>query len=174
MLNSLTGKSKFVLTREREAAFNDLKFLLSSSNVILQFPDMRKPFELSTDASDSSVGYVLSQRDELGRDRPVFFASKALRESELSWHTRDKETFAFVFALRKFRYYLLGNRFIWHTDHEGLRWLTQRRKGHPNPGSAVKSLRQKRSGAALNADGAELKLRLIGFPLSKLGIMSVN
>ena len=127
VLNSLTGKSKFVWTLEREAAFNDLKFVLSSSNVILQFPDMRKPFELSTDASDSSVGCVLSQRDELGRDRPVFFASKALSESELNWHIRDKETFAFVFALRKFRYYLLGNRFIWHTDHEGLRWLTKTR-----------------------------------------------
>ena len=66
MLNGLTGKSKFVWTLEKEVAFNDLKFVLSSSNVVLQFPDMRKPFELSTDASDSSFGCVLFQRNELG------------------------------------------------------------------------------------------------------------
>ena len=77
VLNSLTGKSKFVWTLEREAAFNDLKFVLSSSNVILQFPDMRKPFELSTDVSDSSVGCVLSQRDELGRELSSFFCFKS-------------------------------------------------------------------------------------------------
>ncbi len=46
---------------------------------------------------------------------------------ELNWHTRDKEAFALVFALRKFRQYLLGRKFIWYTDHEGLKWLRNTR-----------------------------------------------
>ena len=127
VLNQLTGKSKFVWTIERDAAFNDLKFALTSSEVLLQFPDMSKPFELSTDASDTGIGCVLSQRDDSGRDQPVLFASKALADNELNWHTRDKEAYAFIFGLRKFRPYLLGRRFTWHTDHKGLQWLRNTR-----------------------------------------------
>ena len=127
VLNQLTGKSKFIWTIEREAAFNDLKCALTSSDVLLQFPNLSRPFELSTDASDTGIGCVLSQRDESGRDQPVLFASKALTNNELNWHTRDKEAFAFIFALRKFRPYLLGRRFTWHTDHKGLQWLRNAR-----------------------------------------------
>ena len=91
---------------------------------------MSKPFELSTDASDTGIGCILPQRDGLGRDRPVLFASKSLTDNELSWHTRDKGAYAFIFALRKFRPYLLGCRFTWHTDHisdMGLQWLRSAR-----------------------------------------------
>ena len=111
VFNQLTGKSKFIWTIEREAAFNDLKCALTYSDVLLQFPNLSRPFQLSTDASDTGIGCVLSQRDESGRDQPVLFASKALTNNELNWHTRDKEAFAFIFALRKFRPYLLGRRF---------------------------------------------------------------
>ena len=111
VFNQLTGKSKFIWTIEREAAFNDLKCALTYSDVLLQFPNLSRPFQLSTDASDTGIGCVLSQRDESGRDQPVLFASKALTNNELNWHTRDKEAFAFIFALRKFRPYLLERRF---------------------------------------------------------------
>ena len=75
VLNQLTGKSKFVWSLQRQAAFNDLKFALSSEDVILQFPNLSAPFEVSTDASDTGIGCILSQRDSSGRDQPVLFAS---------------------------------------------------------------------------------------------------
>ena len=127
VLNQLTGKSQFSWSLERGAAFNDLKFALTSSDVLLQFPDLSKPFELSIDASDNGMGCVLSQQDESGQDQPVLFASKALTNNELNWHTRDKEAYAFIFALRKFRPYLLGHCFTWHTNHKGLQWLRNTR-----------------------------------------------
>ena len=34
------------------------------------------PFEVSTNASDTGIGCILSQRDSSGRDQPVLFASK--------------------------------------------------------------------------------------------------
>ena len=55
---------------------------------------MSRPFELSTDASDTGIGCILSQRDYSGRDQPVLFASKTLNNNELNWHTRDKEAYA--------------------------------------------------------------------------------
>ena len=126
VLNQLTGKSKFVWSLQRQAAFNDLKFALSSEDVILQFPNLSAPFEVSTDASDTGIGCILSQRDSSGWDQPVLFASKALTNNELNWHTRDEEAFVFIFALRKFGPYLLGRKFIWYTDNKG-QWLRNTR-----------------------------------------------
>ena len=123
VLNQLTGKSKFVWSLQREAAFNVLKFALSSEDVVLQFPNMSALFEVSTDASDMGIGCILSQRDSYGRDQPILFASKALTNNELTWHTHDKEALAFIVTLRKFRPYLLGRKFIWYTDNKGLQWL---------------------------------------------------
>ncbi|KAK3726345.1 hypothetical protein QZH41_001516 [Actinostola sp. cb2023] len=138
-LNVLTGKASFVWTAEREKSFCKLKIALTSAPV-LAFPDMTKTFELSTDASDTGFGCILSQRDNSGRERPVYYLSKAFCDNELSWHTRDKEAFALVYALRKFRQYLLGRKFIWYTDHLGLRWL--RNKGTPEADSLVPDVLQ--------------------------------
>ncbi|KAK3730339.1 hypothetical protein QZH41_002079, partial [Actinostola sp. cb2023] len=75
-LNELTGKASFVWTAEREKSFCKLKEALTSAPV-LAFPDMTKTFELSTDASDTGFGCILSQRDNSGRERPVYYLSKA-------------------------------------------------------------------------------------------------
>ena len=92
---------------------------------------MSAPFEVSTDASDTGIyGYILSQRDSSGWDQLVLFVSKALTNNELNWHTCDKEAFAFIFALRKILPYLLGRKFIWHTDNKGLQWLQNTRDPH--------------------------------------------
>ena len=50
-----------------------------------------------------------------------------MTNNELNWHTRDKEAFAFISALRKFRPYLLGRKFIWYTDNKGIQWLRNTR-----------------------------------------------
>ena len=125
-LNELTGTAKFEWTAEREEAFYKLKEALTSAPV-LAFPDMTRTFELSTDASDIGFGSILSQRDSTGQDRPIYYLSRTFSSNEINWHTRDKEAFALVYALRKFRHYLLGQRFTWHTDHLGLRWLRNTR-----------------------------------------------
>ena len=121
-LHQISGKAKFEWNGKHEEAFRQLKNALCEQ-VVLQFPDMSREFEVSTDASDLGLGCILSQRDEQGRDRPVCFASKVFTENEKNWHIRDKEAFAFVFALRKFRAYLLGKPFRWYTDHRSLTWL---------------------------------------------------
>ena len=106
--------------------FNDLKAALTSKDV-LQFPNMSAPFEVSTDPSGTGIECVLSQRDDSGRDQPVKFASKALINNKLNWHTRDIEACAFNFALLKCRPYLSGRPFTWLTDHRGLQWLRNTR-----------------------------------------------
>jgi len=43
------------------SAFEKLKNVLTSENVMLLYPDYKKPFDLTTDASALGLGAVLSQ-----------------------------------------------------------------------------------------------------------------
>ena len=121
-LHEISGKARFCWNAHRKQAFTTLKEALCQA-AGLHLPDMNRGFEVSTDASDMGLGCVLSQRTADGRDMPVCFASKSFSDSERNWHIRDKEVFALIFAVRKFRSYLLGKPFMWFTDHCGLQWL---------------------------------------------------
>ena len=64
---NLTRKDvAFVWSPECETAFNSLKTRLCSPP-ILAYPDFERPFHLYTDASQSALGYILSQTIE-GRE----------------------------------------------------------------------------------------------------------
>ncbi|XP_071917001.1 uncharacterized protein [Coffea arabica] len=86
-------------------AFDRLKELLISSPII-QPPDWNLPFEIMCDASDYAVGAVLGQR--VGKAaHAIYYASRALNGAQLNYSTTEKELLAVIFALEKFRSYLL-------------------------------------------------------------------
>ena len=65
------------------------------------------PFEVYTDASKDSVGAVLAQvRD--GLEHVVVHASQALSPTQECWSTSDREFWAGVWAVRKFKRPLLA------------------------------------------------------------------
>ena len=67
--------------------------------------------------SDYGVGAVLSQRDELGNEKVIAYASKAHSSREQKYSTTEKEAFAVVFGTAHFCVYLLSRRFKLITDH---------------------------------------------------------
>jgi phospholipid-translocating ATPase len=79
---------------------------------------------LQTDASDYGVVAVLSQLDELGNEKVIAYASKALSPPEQKYSTTEKEALAVIFGTAHFRVYLLGRHFKLITDHSALRWLS--------------------------------------------------
>ena len=91
---------KIEWNEEAEAAFQMLKEKMCKE-VILEFPDYTKPFRMSTDASQVSMGGVLSQLDENGRERPITFFSKVLSVAEKKYGILEKEALALVFGLRQ-------------------------------------------------------------------------
>ena len=122
-LLQLTQKSvHFNWTDACEQAFQQLKHLLCSAP-ILAYPDFGQEFILQTDASDYGVGAVLLQRDALGNEKVIAYASKALSPREQKYSTTEKELFAVVFGTAHFRIYLLGHYFQLITDHSALCWL---------------------------------------------------
>ena len=53
----------------------------------------------------------------------IYYESRKLNENEVNYVTRDLELAAIVHALKMWRHYLLGRRFVLMTDHGGLRYL---------------------------------------------------
>nr|XP_027067751.1 uncharacterized protein LOC113693402 [Coffea arabica] len=112
-----------------EKAFDKLKELLTSPPII-QPPDWSLPFEIICDASDHAVGAVLGQR--VGKAAHViYYASRALNGAQLNYSTTEKELLAVIFALEKFRSYLLGAKVIVFSDHTALRYLMTKKDAKP-------------------------------------------
>ena len=124
-LNKLLRKDvKFEWNSECDQAFKTLKKALITAPV-LAFAQFDKPFILAVDSSDESIGYVLSQLDSEGREHPVAYGGRALRNEELRWHITDKEGLALVEAVRQFRPYLANMPFTVYTDNVSVKWLQQ-------------------------------------------------
>jgi hypothetical protein len=120
-----------VWTEAQENAFQHLKSKLIS-RPILQYPDFSKEFILTTDASNSGLGAVLSQ-GPVGKDLPVAYASRRLNNAEIHYTTSEKELLAIVWATKYFRPYLYGRRFKIVSDHKPLVWVMNGK----NPGSRL-------------------------------------
>lgn len=123
-LSACLKKGKKVLTDQKYIeAFEKCKELLIHAP-ILQYPDMNKPFVLTTDASEVAIGAVLSQ-GPIGSDKPIAYASRTLTDTEKRYSTIERELLAIVWATKHFRPYLYGHKFDIYTDHRPLVWLYQ-------------------------------------------------
>ncbi|KAK9000791.1 hypothetical protein V6N11_081277 [Hibiscus sabdariffa] len=106
-------------------AWDTLKGKLISAPVV-QPPNWERPFELMCDASDTSVGAVLGQKGE--EPHVIAYASQTLDSAQRNYSTTEKELLAIVFALEKFRSYLLGTNVIVFSDHAALRYLMSKKE----------------------------------------------
>jgi len=78
------------------------------------------------DASDFAIGAVLGQRID-NKQHVVYYSSRTLSDTQMNYTTTEKEFLAVVFALEKFRPYLLGFKTTIFTDHSALRYLMMKK-----------------------------------------------
>lgn len=90
---------------------------------ILVFRNWKKIFHVHVDASSIALGIILAQPGEGFIDHPIAFASRKLLSTERNYTTIEREGLAMVYALQKFRHYLLGSHFKMFTDHSTLKYL---------------------------------------------------
>jgi hypothetical protein len=97
---------------------------------IIQPQNWHLPFEILSDASDYAIGAVLDQ----SKDKKHFVISygrKTLTGLRLNYATMEKELLTMVFAIEKFRSYLVGAKVIVHTDHVTLKYLLTKKDRKP-------------------------------------------
>ena len=108
-----------------EQAAQTLKERITSAP-ILAFPDIEKTFTLTTDASATATGAVLSQRQDDGKEHPVSFYSKTLDTTQRKWDSCEQELFAIVAAVKHFRCYLMNVRFKIFTDNAACTYILKK------------------------------------------------
>ena len=100
-------------------AFQKVKELLTSPDVLAHY-DPEKPCIIAADACSNGLGAVLLQEDKDGIRRPVYYASRAMSDTEKRYAVIEKEALAATWACDKFSDYIIGSPFILETDHRPL------------------------------------------------------
>jgi hypothetical protein len=118
----------FIFTEECLQAFHTLKKALVSA-LVIEPPDWHLPFKIMCDASDYAVGAMLDQSKDK-KQYAISYASKIQTGPQLNYATMEKELVV-VFAIEKFRTYLVGAKVIVYTDHAALKYLLMKKDAKP-------------------------------------------
>jgi hypothetical protein len=119
-LTKLLAKDvSFVFDEECLIAFHTLEKALISA-LIIQPSDRSLPFEIMCDAIHYAYGEVLGQTKDK-KHHAIAYASKTHNGAQLNYATTKKELLAVVFAINKFRSYLVGAKVVVFTDHATLK-----------------------------------------------------
>lgn len=120
-LTTLLRKEGFHWSAEAAAAFEALKTAVTSAPV-LRLPNFDQQFVVECDASTHGFGAVLLQDKH-----PVAFFSQPVAPHHRSLAAYERELIGLVHAVRHWRPYLWGRRFLVRTDHYSLNYLLDQR-----------------------------------------------
>jgi hypothetical protein len=123
MLDTMKKKHKyFSWTKEAEKRFKVLKEKITEQPILVLLY-FGKKFQVRCDASGLAIGSVLSQDN-----RPVAYFSEKLNDTKKKYSTYDKEFYAVIQALRKWRHYLISKEFVLCSDNQALQFITRQEK----------------------------------------------
>jgi len=126
----LTGKRvpqnlASVWTEKHTEVLESLKIdLIQACNLPLHIVRFDRPFHVSVDASAYAVAGLIEQCDDDGDKYPLAFFSTKLTDSQKNWSTIEREAFAVLVAINKYRNWFFGNKIILYSDHNPLTFLT--------------------------------------------------
>ncbi|XP_026315169.1 uncharacterized protein K02A2.6-like [Hyposmocoma kahamanoa] len=115
-VHDLTNARIFPLSDNLVKNFNVLKSDIAKSSI--HAIDHNAPLTVETDASDHSIAATLSQAS-----RPVAFFSRMLNKSEHNHSAIEKEAYAIVESLKKWRHFLIGKPFRLITDQRSVSFM---------------------------------------------------
>jgi hypothetical protein len=121
----LKKEAKFQWNEDCQKGLDVLKQKLVTVPILV-FPDWKKEFHIHVDASSIVLGAVLAQPGEGELDHLISFASRKLSTAEKNYMTTEREGLEMVYALQKFRHYLLGSHFKMYTNHSALIYLVNK------------------------------------------------
>jgi hypothetical protein len=123
MMDTVKKRHKsFHWTEEAEKSFKLLKIKITEQPVLV-LPDFSKTFQVKCDTSGFAIGAVLSQDN-----RPIAYFSEKLNETKMKYSTYDKEFYAVIQALKKWRHYLVPKEFVLYSDNHALQFITRQEK----------------------------------------------
>ncbi|CAN0904661.1 Retrovirus-related Pol polyprotein from transposon 17.6 [Linum grandiflorum] len=132
-LTQMLKKGGFEWSDQPREAFKNLKTAITTAPV-LRLPDFTQPFVVECDACANRVGAFLMQEG-----RAIAYFSQAIQGKSLLLSVYEKEMLALALAVKRWRPYLLGCKFVIRTDQRSLKYLLEqkittsiKRSGSPN------------------------------------------
>ena len=86
----------------------------------MSIADFDKPWVIQVDASSETVGVALLQDDGSQGHRPIAFTSQKLTSARTDWSTIEKDAFAAIWGLDKFRSWIFGQHITLYSDRNPL------------------------------------------------------
>jgi len=129
-MNLLTKKNvKWQWEKEQKQVFNELKEIFTMKPVLVA-PDLNKEYRVEVDASNYTMGGVLSMRYTNKLWRSVAFISKLLNDTEYNYKIHNKEILAIVRCLEMWRHFLeeTTTKFEIWTDYKNLEYFMKTQK----------------------------------------------
>lgn len=124
LMGLLKKGRKWSWSQTEQTAFDSVKQAFLHLNQ-LTHPTADKPYFVNTDSSEKAIGAVLYQYNDDGERCVLAYASRLLRPAECNYSTTEREALAVVWALQRWRVYLLGVPVTVETDHEALSFLAR-------------------------------------------------
>jgi transposase InsO family protein len=125
LLAGIKGKQPLTWTPQLELDFQKCKEALSTATM-LHHPAPNANIAIFADASNTSLGAVLSQR--IGQDwQPLHFFSRKLTTKQAEWPAFYRELLGIYEAVKHFRYAIEAHTFTIYTDHKPLTYAFQQR-----------------------------------------------
>ena len=109
-------------TEECQTALDSLCQQLTSHRV-LRVPSEGQPFILHTYNSGKAVEASLEPPDGDGVEQPMAFATQKLTPAQQIWSTIERETYAVIWALNKYRDLIFGSKVTVYYDHNPLQYI---------------------------------------------------
>jgi hypothetical protein len=123
MLDTMKKKHKsFNWTEEAEKNFKVLKEKITKQPILV-LPDFGKTFQVRCNASGVAIGAVLSQDNML-----VAYLSEKLNDTKKKYSTYEKEFYAVIQYLKKWRHYLIPKEFVLYSDYQALQFINRQEK----------------------------------------------
>nr|UYK51750.1 hypothetical protein [Paphiopedilum micranthum] len=117
--------AKFRWNSDCQEAFEDIKRYLMQPPV-LAAPIPGRPLILYTAALDDSVGALLAQTNEEGKENALYYLSRRLVPAEVKYPTPEKHCLALIFAVQKLRHYMLSHKISLISKVNPLQYLMTR------------------------------------------------
>lgn len=129
-LDALLKKdAKFIWDDGCQKAFDKFKDILTSSLALGHY-DVSQAVTIASDASQFGIGAVAYHQN--GESFMAFhYASRKLTPTERRYSQIEKEALGIIYAVSKFRQYILGRKFFLLTDHKPLLAIFGDSKGVP-------------------------------------------
>ncbi|RDX82342.1 Retrovirus-related Pol polyprotein from transposon 17.6, partial [Mucuna pruriens] len=108
------------------------RFIKNFSKIALLLSKLLQKDVEFCDASNSALEVVLGQQDGVGRSaHMIAYASRTMDSALINYTTTENKLLEIVFALDKFRSYLLGSKVIVFPDHPALKHLLKKPDAKP-------------------------------------------